>query len=197
MLVVHEWTGHNAYARKRDEQFADLCYVAFALDMYGKGVFARDARDVAARAKVFKEDRALMRARASAGLDVLRRNPHVDADRLAAVGSCFGGTNALELARGGTGLRGVVSFHGNLATPHPADAKRIRGRVLVLNGADDPVVPPGEVEGFEKEMKGAGIVTGSLSIPARSTVLPTPVRAMTVPVGKLTTPVRTRRPGRR
>ncbi len=157
VLVIHEWTGHNAYARKRAEQLAGLGYVAFALDMYGKGVHAKDARDAAAKAAVFKNDRALMRARAAAGLDVLRRDPHVDPGRLTAIGYCFGGTTALELARSGADLVGVVSFHGNLATPSPADAKNIKGKVLVLHGAADPVVPAAEVAEFEREMKSAGV----------------------------------------
>jgi dienelactone hydrolase len=156
VLVVHEWTGHNPYARKRAEQLAQLGYVAFALDMYGKGVHAKDAQDAAAKASVFKDNRALMRARAAAGLDVLRQNPHVDTKRIAVMGYCFGGTTALELARSGADLVGVVSFHGGLGTHTPADAKNIRGKVLVLHGANDPFVPAKEVAAFEDEMKNAG-----------------------------------------
>jgi dienelactone hydrolase len=157
VLVVHEWTGHNPYVRKRAEQLAQLGYVAFALDMYGKGVHAKDAQDAAAKASVFKDNRALMRARATAGLDVLRQNSRVDPKRVAAIGYCFGGTTALELARGGADLVGVVSFHGGLGTPTPADAKNIKGKVLVLHGADDPFVPAKEVAAFEDEMKNAKV----------------------------------------
>ena len=99
VLVCHEWWGHNDYARKRAEQLAALGYVAFALDMYGEGVQAKDAKEAGEKAAVFKKDRSLMRHRAMAGLDVLRRYPKVDADNLAAIGYCFGGTTALELAR--------------------------------------------------------------------------------------------------
>jgi dienelactone hydrolase len=157
VLVAHEWTGHNEYARKRAEQLAQLGYVAFALDMYGKGVRAKDATDAAAKANVFKENRALMRDRAKAGLDVLRKNPHVDTKRLGAIGYCFGGTTVLELARSGADLVGVVSFHGGLNTPTPKDAKAIKGKVLILHGADDPFVPAKEVAEFEEEMKTAGV----------------------------------------
>jgi dienelactone hydrolase len=157
VLVIHEWTGHNPYARKRAEQLAGLGYVAFALDMYGKGVLAKDAKEASQKADVFKKDRALMRARAAAGLDVLRKQDRVDPKKVAAIGYCFGGTTALELARGGADLAGVVSFHGALDTPNPADARNIKGKVLVLHGADDPFVPPDQVAAFEKEMHDANV----------------------------------------
>jgi dienelactone hydrolase len=176
VLVVHEWWGHNAYARKRAEQLASLGYVAFALDMYGKGVQAKDATEAAEKAGVFKRDRSLMRARAMAGLDVLRRLPRVDSDNLAAIGYCFGGTTALELARAGADLKGVVSFHGGLDTPDPADAKKIRGKILVLTGADDPYVPKEQVDAFEDEMKRAKVDYRVVSYPGA-------VHAFTNPAG--------------
>jgi dienelactone hydrolase len=156
ILVVHEWQGHNPYVRKRAERLARLGYVAFALDMYGKGVVAKDAKEAAALSGIYKGDRNLMRARASAGLDVLRRHPMVDASRLAAIGYCFGGTTVLELARGGADLRAIVSFHGGLDTPTPEDAKNIRGKVLALHGGDDPFVPPAQVAAFQDEMRKGG-----------------------------------------
>jgi dienelactone hydrolase len=165
VLVCHEWWGHNDYARKRAEQLAALGYVAFALDMYGEGVTAKDAKEAGEKSGAFKKDRSLMRARAMAGLDVLRRHPKVDADNLAAIGYCFGGTVALELARAGADLKGVVSFHGGLDTPDPADAKRIRCKILVLTGADDPVVPKEQVAAFEEEMKKANIDYKLISYP--------------------------------
>src|SRR6516165_2218241 len=145
VLVVHEWTGHNPYVRKRAEMLAKLGYVAFALDMYGKGVLAKDFKEAAAFAGKYKENRPLMRARAAAGLDVLRKQSQVYPTRLAVMGYCFGGTTSLELARGGADLVGVVSFHGALDTPMPAKAGAIKGKVLVLHGADDPFVPPAQV----------------------------------------------------
>jgi len=157
VMVVHEWMGHDPYVRMRAEQLARLGYVAFALDMYGKGVRAKDAKEAAALAGRFKADRPLMRARAGAGLDVLRKQARVDPSRLAAIGYCFGGTVALELARGGADLVSVVSFHGGLDTPTPEDAKNIRGKVLVLHGGDDPSVPPKQVDAFQEEMRKGGV----------------------------------------
>jgi len=98
-----------------------------------------------------------MRARAQAGLETLKSQPMVDAKRLAAIGYCFGGTTVLELARSGADVVGVVSFHGGLDTPNPVDAKNIRGKVLVLQGGDDPFVPPEQVTAFQDEMRKAGV----------------------------------------
>lgn len=157
ILIVHEWMGHNPYVRKRAEQLAELGYVAFALDMYGKGVMAKDAQEAAKMSSIYKNDRTLMRARATAGMEVLVKQPQVDADRVAAIGYCFGGTTALELARGGAKLSGVVSFHGDLATPTPDDAKNIKGKILACHGADDPFVPGKVVEAFREEMRKGGV----------------------------------------
>jgi dienelactone hydrolase len=157
VLIVHEWTGHNPYVRQRAEQLAKLGYVAFALDMYGKGVHAKDAQEAAKMAGEFKNDRKLMRDRAATGLDVLRKQELVDTKRVAAIGYCFGGTTVLELARAGNDIAGVVSFHGDLATPKPEDAKNIKCKVLALHGADDPFVKPEVVAAFEDEMRKAGV----------------------------------------
>jgi dienelactone hydrolase len=157
VLVVHEWTGHNPYVRKRAEQLAALGYVAFALDMYGKGVHAKDAKEAASLASTYKNDRKLMRARARAGLDVLQKQPLADTQRLAAIGYCFGGTTVLELARDGAELAGIVSFHGDLSTPTPEDAKNVKAKVLAQHGADDPFVPPPQVAAFEEEMRKGGV----------------------------------------
>ena len=157
ILVAHEWNGHNQYVRKRAEQLARLGYVAFALDMYGKGVRAKDAKEAAALAGIYKGDRKLMRARAAAGLDVLRNRPETDPARLAAIGYCFGGTVVLELARSGADLVSVVSFHGGLDTPTPEDARNIKGKVLALQGADDPFVPVKQREAFQDEMRKGGV----------------------------------------
>jgi dienelactone hydrolase len=157
VLVVHEWTGHNPYVRKRAEQLARMGFVAFALDMYGKGIHASNPQEAAALAGKYKNDRALMRARATAGLDVLRKQPLVDTKKVAAIGYCFGGTTVLELARAGTDIAGVVSFHGDLATPHPENARNIKAKVLALHGADDPFVKPEVVAAFEEEMRKGGV----------------------------------------
>jgi dienelactone hydrolase len=157
VVVVHDWMGVSADTKKRVDQLAGLGYVAFAADIYGKGVRPKDGAAAGALAGKWKGDRAALRKRVRAAFDTLAANPHVDVTKVAAIGYCFGGTTALELARSGAPLAAVVSFHGGLATPTPADAKNIKGKVLALHGADDPFVPAAEVAGFEKEMKDAGV----------------------------------------
>ena len=98
-----------------------------------------------------------MRQRVLAALDELKKNPKVDEKRIAAIGYCFGGTAVLELARSGAPILGVVTFHGGLDTPTPGDAKNIKGKVLVLHGADDPYVPPEQVAAFQEEMRKGGV----------------------------------------
>jgi len=157
VLIVHEWYGINDYAKGRARQLADLGYVVFALDMYGKGIRPKNNDEAGKEAGIYRKDRHLMRERASAGLEVLKSQPQVDPKRIAAIGYCFGGGTVLELARSGADIKGVVSFHGNLDTPDPNDAANIRAKILVLTGADDPGVPDTQVLGFEKEMRAAGV----------------------------------------
>jgi dienelactone hydrolase len=157
ILVVHEWKGLNAYAKRRADMLAQLGYVAFAADIYGKGVHPDTVADAAAMSGKFKADRALLRARVNVALDVLQAAPNVDTTQLAAVGYCFGGTTVLELARSGADIKGIVVFHGGLSTPTPQDAKNIKAKVLALQGADDPFVKADEMAAFEKEMKDAGV----------------------------------------
>ena len=155
VLVFHEWKGHGSYVRQRADQLARLGYAAFAADIYGKGVTAKDHVEAGKLAGMYKSDRALLRARAKAAFDVLAAN--ADPERIAAMGYCFGGTCALELARSGAPLKAAASFHGDLSTPTPADAKNIRGRVIVFNGADDPYVKEDSVLAFQKEMREGGV----------------------------------------
>ncbi len=157
VLVVHEWYGLNDYARSRAEQLAKMGYVAFALDIYGKGVQAKSAEEAGQMAGKYKGDRALLRARAQAGLEVLKSQPNVDASKVAAIGYCFGGTTVLELARGGADVAGVVSFHGGLDTPMPAKAGDVKAKVLALHGADDPFVPDDQIVAFRQEMQAANV----------------------------------------
>ncbi|HRY43736.1 MAG TPA: dienelactone hydrolase family protein [Thermoanaerobaculia bacterium] len=157
VVVVHEWMGLGDYAKERARQLAALGYVALAADIYGKGIRAKDAAEAGRLAGRFKGDLPLLRSRARAALDTLAKDPRTDASRLFAIGYCFGGTTALELARSGAPVAGVVSFHGGLATKDPADAKNVQGRVLVLHGAADPYVPPAEVAAFQKEMDDAKV----------------------------------------
>jgi dienelactone hydrolase len=157
VLVIHEWWGHNEYARERARMLAELGYVAFSLDMYGRDVLATTPERAQRLAAPFYQDRQKMRSRAQAGLDVLADHARVDETRLAAIGYCMGGTVALELARSGADLDAVVSFHGGLSTPDPNDANNIKGTVLVCNGAADPLVPTDERNAFIKEMEDAGV----------------------------------------
>jgi dienelactone hydrolase len=157
VLVVHQWKGLGDYEKRRAEMLAQLGYNVFAVDIYGKGIRPANPQDAAAEAGKYKENRSLLRARVNAGLDVLKKHELTDPGRIAAIGYCFGGTTALELARSGAGIAGVVSFHGGLSTPNPEDAKNIKGKVLALHGADDPFVPPAEVAAFQEEMRKARV----------------------------------------
>lgn len=159
LLMVPNWMGVTDNAAAKAQRVAGSDYVVFVADLYGKDIRPADANEAADAAGVVRSDRALMRKRVNAALEVLRSEAgeRLDASRLGAIGFCFGGTAVLELARSGTRLGGVVSFHGNLDTPNPADASSIRTPVLVLHGADDPYVPPEQVAAFESEMREAGV----------------------------------------
>ena len=157
VLLVHQWKGLGPYETRRAEMLAKLGFTVFAVDIYGKGVRADNPKDAAELAGKYKGDRALLRARVNAGLEVLKKSPLADPKRIGAIGYCFGGTTVLELARSGADVLGVVSFHGGLSTPSPEDAKKIKCKVLALHGADDPFVPAAEVAAFQDEMRKAGV----------------------------------------
>ncbi|MDR3673622.1 MAG: dienelactone hydrolase family protein [Holophaga sp.] len=153
VLVLHQWMGVTGHEQMIADRLAGLGYVAVAADIYGEGVRPKDIKEAAALATHYKSDRALYRRRILAGLEALKAQSGVDPDRVAVVGFCFGGTGALEAARAGMPVVGVVSFHGNLdAVPDPA-ARPITAKVLVCHGADDPNVPPKDVAGFQDEMR--------------------------------------------
>ncbi|CAN5799031.1 dienelactone hydrolase family protein [soil metagenome] len=156
VLIVHQWTGLSDNEKMRAKMLAELGYNVFAADIYGKGIRPQPpaSKDEANR---FKSDRALYRERLTAAFDLLAKDEHTDAGRIAVIGYCFGGTGALELARNGADVKAVVSFHGGLGTPTPADAKNIKGEVLVCHGADDKAVPPAEVDAFHAEMKASNV----------------------------------------
>ena len=157
VIVIHEWKGLGSYAKSRAEQLAEMGYIALAIDMYGKGVRAETHEEAGRLAGIYRNDRKLMRDRAKAGLEVLQKHMLTDPNRIAAIGYCFGGGAVLELARSGAELRGVVSFHGNLDTPNPEDAKNIKGKVLVCHGGDDRFIPTEKVTDFQDEMRMGGV----------------------------------------
>ena len=157
IVVVSDWMGVGPFAIERAAKLVELGYIAFVADIYGKGVHPANAQEASAQAGKYKQDRKLLRSRVNAALAVLRSQPGCAAGHIAAIGYCFGGMAVLELARSGAPVAGVVSFHGGLVSPTPADAKQIRGKVLVLHGADDPNVPPAEVAAFQDEMRSAGV----------------------------------------
>jgi len=156
VLIAHDWLGVSDQQKGIAERLAALGYVAFAADVYGKGVRPANGQEAGAEAKKYYADRGLMRARMQAGLDLLTARPEADASRMAVIVYCFGGACALELARSGAPLKAVVTFHGSLANPTPEDAKAIKAKVLVLHGADDPFVKQDEVQAFMSEMRAAG-----------------------------------------
>lgn len=151
VLVFHEWWGHGPNVRARADELAKQGYVAFAVDMYGKGVTAKDHETAGKLAGAQFKDRALMRRRAQAALDEARRWAEVDAGKIAAVGYCFGGAAVLELARSGADIRGAISVHGILATPVPA-TETPKAKLLVLHGAEDAMVN-GQLADFMAEMR--------------------------------------------
>ncbi len=157
ILIVHDWMGLGAYSKGRAEMLAKMGYTAFAADIYGKGVRPKNADEAGKLSGGFKKDRALLRKRVLAALDVLKKQRTVEPSKIAAIGYCFGGTTVLELARSGAPVTGTVTFHGGLDTPTPADAKQIKGKVLVLHGADDPYAPAAQVSAFEDEMRAGGV----------------------------------------
>lgn len=157
VLVAHDWAGRRDQAGAAARYLADLGYVGFALDMYGKGVVGEDGdtEGNAALMNPFAEDRALLRRRITAALDTGRSLDSVDAARVAAIGYCFGGMCVLELARSGADICGVASIHG-LFAPGEIANEEIRARILALHGHDDPLAPPEQVQAFAKEMSEAG-----------------------------------------
>lgn len=157
ILLIHEWMGLGPYEKRRAEELAAMGYTVFAADIYGKGVRPRNAEEAKRTSGIYRNDRQLLRARAMAALDVLRKQPFADPARIAAVGYCFGGTTVLELARSGADIKGVVSFHGGLDSPSPTDGKNVKAKVLVLHGADDPLVPQDQILAFHDEMRKGGV----------------------------------------
>ncbi len=156
VLIVHQWTGVSDNEKMRAKMLAELGYNVFVADVYGKGI--RPVPPAAGQeAGKYKSNRPLLRDRVNAALTVLTKDTLTDTGKLACIGYCFGGTAAIELARSGAVVKGIVSFHGGLDSPTPADGKNIKCKVLALHGADDPFVPAKDMAAFEQEMKDSGV----------------------------------------
>jgi dienelactone hydrolase len=156
VLVMPEAFGLGEHAKKRAERLAELGYVAFAGDPYGNGIELSNLQDAMKHAGPLFADPAILRKRGRVALDYLASGSQTDASRLAAIGFCMGGTFSLELARDGAPLKGIVSFHGGLQTQRPAEAGKVKAKILVCTGADDTLIPVEQVNAFEAEMKKAG-----------------------------------------
>lgn len=156
VMIAHQWLGLTAYEKTRAVQLASLGYVAFAVDLYGKGNAPKDTDEAGKMAGMLKNNRPLWRTRMNDSLKALQGQDNVDAAKIDAIGYCLGGGSVLELARSGADVKGVVSFHGTLDTPTPEDAKNIKGKVLVLHGASDPFSPLPTVVALSDEMTKAG-----------------------------------------
>lgn len=157
ILVVHEWWGHNTYARNRARMLAEIGYTALAVDMYGNGKTAAHPDEAGAFAGEVRKNLPLAQKRFIAALELLKQHPTVNAEHIAAIGYCFGGGIVLEMARAGLDLDGVVSFHGSLSTANPARPGVVKARVLVLNGADDKFTTEEQITHVKEEMKAAGV----------------------------------------
>lgn len=157
ILVVHEWWGHNDYARRRAHMLAEHGYTAMALDMYGDGKQAHHPDDAQKFASEVSQNAALARARFEAALNLLKQEKSVDAANIAAIGYCFGGSVVLNMARAGEPLKAVTSFHGGLSTQQPAERGKVTARIASFTGENDPMIPATQVAAFREEMKKAGV----------------------------------------
>lgn len=156
VLVVHEWWGLNDYARKRAIMLAELGYTALALDMYGNGKQAEHPDDAGKFAAEVSKNMPVAKARFEAAMKVLRKQKTVDPKEIAAIGYCFGGGVALNMARMGENLKGVASFHGALSTDFPALPGKVKARIISFTGEDDPMIDADKVAAFKQEMEKAG-----------------------------------------
>jgi len=166
VLVLHEWWGHNAYARKRADMLAKLGYTAFALDMYGTGKLAAHPDDATKFMQAVTGDMPELKRRFQGALNILKSHSTVDQKRVAAIGYCMGGGISLNMARAGADLDGVIVFHGSLATEAPVKPDQIKADIMVFTGAADPFVPVEQVRAFEQEMNSAGVRYQLVTYPA-------------------------------
>ena len=152
IFIFHSWEGRNEFACEKAKFLATKGYVGCALDLYGKGVLGKSVEENGKLMGPFIEDRLFLQSRMLAGVNAIKNHPKVDSNQMGAIGFCFGGLCALDLARGGADVKGVVSFHGLLEAPKEITSKTIRAKVLALHGHEDPMVSTQEVLAFEREM---------------------------------------------
>jgi dienelactone hydrolase len=155
VIVAHEWWGLNDFTKAKVISLAALGYIGFAVDLYGNGKVANDAKEAAAMAQEVRGT-SLMRERIVSGYTAFKKMEMVDAENIGAIGFCFGGTAVLELAYSGAGLKSAVTFHGGLTVPSRDDIRRIRSHFLILHGADDPRNPPETIMAFQNGLREAG-----------------------------------------
>lgn len=165
VILVHEWWGLNEYVRNRAKQVAELGYITFALDMYGDGKHTEDVTEAKNMMSSVHGNWSTAQKRFEKALEVVRKNPQVNTAKIAAIGYCFGGGVVLEMAKRGLPLQAVVSFHGGLNTPTKPVKGKITSRILVLNGANDAMVPATDIETFKKDMNAAGAVFKFVNYP--------------------------------
>jgi dienelactone hydrolase len=156
VVISHTWAGRGPFEEQRARGLAEEGFVAFALDMYGKGVRGSSPAENATLMSQFMEDRVLLQARIARSVDAIRRQPEVDAGRVAAMGYCFGGLCVLDLARSGSDVLGVASMHGMFDPPGNTAGNRISARVLCLHGYDDPLAPPERLLALASELTAGG-----------------------------------------
>ena len=155
VLINHAWGGRDAFAEDKAIQMAAMGYVGFALDNYGDGALPETVEEKSAMMGPLKEDRKTLLKRLKAGYKAAAELPEVDADYMAAMGYCFGGLCTLDMARGGLDLKAAISFHGLLDAPDLPE-KKIKSKVLVLHGWDDPMAEPDVVVALGQELTKAG-----------------------------------------
>lgn len=157
VFMVHARSGLDDKALEDARMFAQMGYVVFAADMYGKGIVPQTVPEMVTLSRHYGADRPLMRARAQAGLNVLAANPMVDNTKMAVTGYCFGGTVAIEIAESGAPLVGVIPVHGSFRNFTPEDAANIQGSVLILHGAEDQTAPMEEVNKLIADLRAAEV----------------------------------------
>ena len=165
VLVVHEWWGHNSYARKRADMLAELGYVALAVDMYGDGKTADHPSDAGKFAGIVMQNFPSAKKRFEKAIEVLGSNDMCNSEQIAAIGYCFGGGIVLNMARQGVDLKAVASFHGSLGPVTPAEKGNVKAAMLVCNGADDPFVKSEAIEAFKSEMDAAEVDYNFINYP--------------------------------